>query len=528
MNTGDMERLHEELVALLEGQLDPEEAERLQARIDASEECRREHAWLKSAYADLDAMGAAFASCVPEVDLTDAVLRAVTRTERPVTGISSRRPAPPRRHPARVWIGLAAAAAVALAGYAVFRGLRDAEQTVIPPAPVARDQHPATRPEDPDRDADRLRVAKQRRDFMKEWEHAKDASGTAVTPPEMTPTVPPDLANPTLDDIVAARREGMGTESGMNRLMQWASLKREKALELAQSTDASPQVLVGAAESLTGGEAAQILLAVVGQAPGNAQAQFELAKAYSETPEEEPEEMAQLPSWHNVDPENALSYYMEARLRLEQGDVQGALEALRIARTLPEASAYALESALSKTEALIASGMPRDEARLVSALTAGIDQYNFLCDLGKNLIEYGQDFMAEQDYETAREIFEAVQTLGQQVEETSQFSQEQLAGLDVQAAAIDVLEELYTAIESPEGIAQLTTQTQDIVANIEKLGAFFTTLDQLFTSEGGADFFNTISELILQNGDLSLFDQNGNLTILDYLANLGIDVSALQ
>ncbi|MCC6696447.1 MAG: hypothetical protein IT365_12520 [Candidatus Hydrogenedentes bacterium] len=519
MNTGDLDKLHEELVALLEGQLDPEEADRLQARINASEEYRREYAWLQSAYADLDAMGAAFASRVPEVDLTDAVLRAVTHTKRPTLAASTRAQAPPRRNPARMWMGLAAAAAVALMGYAVFRGIRDTDRTVTPPTPVARDPHPSARPENSGSDADRLRVATQRREFMKEWEHAKETSGTAVAPPEMTPTQPPELANPTLDDIVAARREGMGTEPGMNRLMQWASLKREKALELAQSPDASPQVLVGAAESLTGGEAAQILLAVVGQAPGNAQAQFELAKSYSETPEAEPEELAQIPTLHNVDPENALSYYMEARLRLQQGDVEGALEALRIARTLPEASAYALESAFSKAEALIASGMPKDEARLVSALTAGIDQYNFLCDLGKNLIEYGQDFMAEQDYETAREIFEAVQTLGQQVEETSQFSQEQLAGLDVQAAAIDVLEELYTAIESPEGIAQLTTQTQDIVANIEKLGAFFTTLDQLFTSEGGSDFFNTISELILRNGDLTIFD---------YLAELGIDVSALQ
>lgn len=515
MNTGDMERLHEELVALLEGQLDPTEADRLQARIAASDESRREYAWLKSAYADLDAMGSAFASRVPEIDLTDAVLRAVTRTGQPAVAKPMRKPA----SPARMWIGLAAAAALALAGYAVFRGIRDADRTANPPRQVAEGGHPSARPEDPRADADRLRVARQRRDFMKEWEHTKDASGAAVEPPDMTQTAPPELANPTLDDIVAARREGMSADSGMNRLMQWASLKRDKALELSLSPNATPQVLVGAAESLTGGEAAQILLAVVGQAPGNAHAQFELAKAYSETPEVEPEEAAQVPTLHNLDPGNALSYYMEARLRLEQGDIEGALEALRIARTLPEASAYALESALSKAEALIASGMPNDEARLVSALTAGIDQYNFLCDLGKNLIEYGQDFMAEQDYQTAREIFEAVQALGQQVEATSQFSQEQLAGLDVQAAAIDALEALYTAIESPEGIAQLTTQTQDIVANIEKLGAFFTTLDKLFASEGGTDFFNTISELILQNGDLTIFD---------YLANLGIDVSMLQ
>ena len=517
MSTEDLERLHEEIVALLEGQLGPGEAEQLRARINASEECRREYAWLQSAYADLDAMGVAFASRVPEIDLTEAVLRAVTKPQKLADAASARKRVAPPRHPARMWLGLAAAAVLALIGYAAFRGIRDAEVTPASP-PVAR--HEVTPVPEKELDAaDGMRWAKQRREFMKQWKDRESAPETETETTEMARTTPPELENPTVEDIVAARREGLGNGSGMTRLMQWASLKREKALELAHSSDASSQVIVGAAQSLTGGEAAQVLLAVVGRAAGDPYAQFELAKAYSETQETEVEEVAQIPTLHNVDPENALSYYMEARLRLEQGDIEGALEALKTAQALPSASAYALESALSKAEALIASGMPADEARLVSALTAGIDQYNFLCDLGKNLIEYGQDFMAEQDYETAREIFEAVQRLGQQVEETSQFSQEQLAGLDVQAAAIDVLEQLYTAIESPEGIEGLTAQTQGLVASIEQLGVFFTALDQLFSSEQGADFFNTISGLILQSGDVTIFD---------YLAELGIDVSALQ
>jgi hypothetical protein len=127
--------------------------------------------------------------------------------------------------------------------------------------------------------------------------------------------------------------------------------------------------------------------------------------------------------------------------------------------------------------------------------------------------------MAVGDYDTAEDIFEAVQRLGQQAEEGALFSQEQLAGLDMQAAAIDVLEQLYIAIESTEGIDQLATQTRDLVASIDQLGGFFDALDQLFFGEESSDFFNMISGWILQSGDLALFD---------YLEEMGISLSGTQ
>jgi len=524
VSTGELERIQEELLAFLEGESCPDDAKRVEAEIASSELYRREYAWMRAAYADLEAMGRAFSAKSPQVDLVSAVLSTVADAEQPKKVVSIDAERARRRERGRTWLGVAAAAAIvfALLGYAVFKGSSTHETNG--PGPEQRLATPPDRPVveglESTPDAEK-KFAEKRKQILDEYKQVRDEFKTPDTPDSMEPTESPELDAPGMDEIILARQDVSGNRSGISRLRQWASLKKERALELAQNPDSTPQVLVGAAESLTGKEAAQVLLTAVGQLPDDPHAQFELAKAYDEAPEAETEAQAleRLPSLYSLDPDNALPYYLEAKLRLEQNDIAGALEALRIAQSLPRASAYSLESALAKAEALIASGLPADEARLVSALTAGMDQYNFLCDLGKNLLEYGQDYMAAGDYETARDIVEAVQRLGQQAEQGASFSQEQLAGLDVQAAAIDVLEELYTAFEYSEGIDQLTTQTRDLVASIDQLSGFFDALDQLFFSEESSDFFNMISGWILQSGDLTLFD---------YLEGMGISLDGTQ
>ncbi|GMV93022.1 MAG: hypothetical protein AMXMBFR82_28000 [Candidatus Hydrogenedentota bacterium] len=527
MNTGELERIQDELIALLEGELSPEDTMRVEARIASSEAYRRELSWLRAAHADLDAMGRAFASQSPQVDLVQTVMSTISEAGRPkLVSIDAERAR--RRERGRTWLGVAAAAAVILGavGYLIY--------AAMPPAPVdgpgSKEQlagpgsDTPVVPGAPDYESleeSDTELARQRKEFLEKRQKLNDDVELALSGGTIEETERPVLDAPSMDEILTARRDASDDRRGISRLVQWASLKREQALELAQDPDSSPQVIVGAAESLTAQEAAQVLLTVVGQNPEDPYARLELAQAYDEAeePGTEAEAMGQLPTLYTLDPDNALPYYLEAKLRLEQNDLAGALEALRIAQSLPKASAYSLESALARAEALIASGLPADEAKLVSALTAGMDQYNFLCDLGKNLLEYGQDYMAVGDYDTAEDIFEAVQRLGQQAEEGASFSQEQLAGLDMQAAAIDVLEELYTAIESTEGIDQLATQTRDLVASIDQLSGFFDALDQLFFSEESSDFFNMISGWILESGDLALFD---------YLEEMGISLTGAQ
>jgi tetratricopeptide (TPR) repeat protein len=207
-----------------------------------------------------------------------------------------------------------------------------------------------------------------------------------------------------------------------------------------------------------------------------------------------------------LDPDNALAYYLEAKLLLEAGDTEGALAALEQARQLEEASAYSLQAAAFREQALEQSGLAPEAAKTVTALTAGIDEYAFLMDLSDDLLESGQTFLAAGDIQTAQEIFEAVHQLGTQLEEGASLLQEKLAALDIQRAAINVLEGLYTAIQSVEGIEFLTTQAIDLTVALGEIGNFFTALDELFLGEGSTGFFTMISDVILMQGDLTLFD----------------------
>lgn len=111
-------------------------------------------------------------------------------------------------------------------------------------------------------------------------------------------------------------------------------------------------------------------------------ARLQLALNYMDTPAEAPapevaeenqtQAVTQLSSIKEIDPDNALPYYFEAKTLLERNDIEKAIQALQTAGSLDQASAYSLESALAESAALEASGMDPEAARMVAALTAGV------------------------------------------------------------------------------------------------------------------------------------------------------------
>ena len=515
MNTGDMDKLHDELIAYLEDELGPGERAQIEGEIHASEALRAELAWLQTAYADLDAAGRRAADNVPSIDIVDSVMQSVRRVTEPAPKVVSLDDA--RRRKNSVWLGLASAAAVAVvAGYVALHNPDGSTRTPggIAPSNGVAPGNPATTPvptvgksDDPTQQ----KLEKQRKELQK---------FAGIKPDGMQSTAGPKLVLPgSVADVVAARREGSGGGASMEKLLQWASLNKSKALEIALSPDATPQAMLGAAESLSGDEARRILLTAVGKLQEDPNSRLQLAKAYAEDPttdtaaksQNETQAVAQLADVKNVDPGNALPYYYEAKLQFDTGNTEAALQALKSAANLNSASAYSLESALAKAEALIAGGMDPDAAKLVTALTGGVDENKFLCQVARDLLEYGQGFLSANDTQTAQEIFQAVEQLGRQVQEGATFSQEQLAGMDIQAQALEALGPLYTTIESADGVAQVTAATEALTNQIQEFSSFFTALEQLFQSPMTTDFWNMVSGLILDSGDLNLFN-NADVT----------------
>ncbi len=502
---GDSEKRQDDLLAYLEGRLDPEETARVRRLIETSDEWRADFETLQELVSDLEALGDSMDAKAPEVDLVDAVMRDVRRAGQPrLKTLEGGRPVRRRR---ALWATVAVAA-VHLLVFGLIWYLRSSGPEDLGPL-IARPEHeqPAL-VESPDQpvtaalqpELDKLEELKERLDQIEPMR---------IVTAELEGTAPPALADLSVGDILEARRNTASEGGGWEQLLQWAALAPGDAEAIVSDPESSPALLVAAAQALDPSAAEQALLTAVGHLPEDPYVHFALLKVRTAEPTAEPkaETQAGIQVLRDLDPENALSYYIEARLLLDSGDVAGALEALAEARELEEASPYSLESALYREGALVENGLGTDAAHVLSALTAGVDEYSFLTELGNDLLAYGQAMMDANDIGSAQEIFEAVQELGTQLETGATMQQEALAGLDIQQSANEFLEGLYTAIESVEGINMLAVQTAELIVGLEGIRDFFTALDQLFMGEEEPGFFSFVADVILLEGDVPVFDR---------------------
>ncbi|MBN2308368.1 MAG: hypothetical protein JXR94_05320, partial [Candidatus Hydrogenedentes bacterium] len=509
----------EDLLAFIEGRLDAAAAARVRRWIDSSDDSRRQYDWVKGIYEELHALGNAAVADAPGVDLVDDVMAAVNGA-----GFGE---APPRHRRASVrrlrwlWVGAAAAAAVLIA-LGILWQWGPSEQPGAPVPTQARVPQAPAGPVEPAAPAgDEVRLAQHEAfeplkvRFQESKKRLQDLDAERPAKAVFESTVPPDLSSLSIDDIIAARKSAGSDGTEWARLRQWATLTPETAAALAASPDTTPAVALGAAQGLPAEAAEELLFTVVGHLPDDPYVRFALARAEASQAEPPADALSEVDRLRSLDPDNALSYYLEAKLLLDAGDTEGALAALALAAELDEASAYSLESARYREQALVESGLAPESAHVLTALTAGMDEYNFLCDLSDDLLEYGQEYWEMGDVQAAQQIFEAVQQMGEQIEQGAALAQELLAALDIQRAAVDVLEGLYTALESVTGIEALTADTIDLVSGLEEIGSFFAALDELLFGTGDTSLWTMISDVILQEGDLTLFD---------YLEQLGLDV----
>lgn len=493
----ECEQHEADLAVLLDGALDEQAAARVQAHLAACPTCRDEYAWWETAAAELEAIGRTAEAEAPEVDLVDAVMAVVQGREH------VREPLVAPRVRRWTWVSLAAAAGVALVCglvlYSRFSGQEAPEEESVlqargevPPvtAPSGQEIAPVKK------SISQFDMARKGLPHPRRVEDVEEP---------LEATRPPDLAALTVSDVVRVRAAFGDDEQAWATLMQWATLTPEQAAEVAASADAVPDAVVAAASLLSPGQAEQLLLTLVGSCPDRAYIRLELAKAYSAEGRMGDEVLAQLEAMRELDPANALPYYLQARRCLKEGDLEGALAALSEARAMEEATTYSLEAAAAREQALLAAGAEPDTARALAAFTGGMREYDFLCDLGNDLLQYGLRYVELGDLGSAQRILEAVHELGSQVQEGAVFAQEQLAGLDIQRAVADVLSGLYQALESTAGLEELqrlTSDTMRLVTDLEGIRQFFESLNSLFTAQTEEDFWRSFSDAVMQVGDL--------------------------
>lgn len=451
-------------------------------------------AWVRVLRGDMDRLGATARAQAPSCDLVDQVLRTVSAGE---TVEPAKIAAFPARRRAGVWGRVAwyaaAAAAVALMLGGLYQMTQQRDGSEDLERQLAGGDGGAT-PGSPDPEA------------MRGPEGRMDRMLAGAQTGALEEVDPPDVSAITLADVIATRRAGSADPDEMARFGRWASLSREEALAIVQSPEADVRAVLGAVASVPPSERESYLLMAVGALPESAPARFMLAQnqvAYASDPGEA---YAQLETLAGLDQQNALPYYMQAKILLDANDVEGALGLLEAARGLPTATAYSLDEALFREQALIASGMEEEAARVLAAFTAGDAQYEFLCALSEDLLDYGRFFAEEGDYAAAEEIYQSVQRFGEQLNQGATVAADRLAGLDVERAAIDGLTELYAVLGSTEGIEALTTQALDLFAGMDGVGAFVQAVEEFITTTSDPDLWSQLAARVLEGGETALLD----------------------
>ncbi|HOJ32983.1 MAG TPA: hypothetical protein PKY35_07110 [Candidatus Hydrogenedentes bacterium] len=316
----------------------------------------------------------------------------------------------------------------------------------------------------------------------------------------------PVLKGLTPDTLVSTWRR-IGTDaSAWTQIRQWATLSTEQAHDIFAAKQHIPEAVVGASAALLPEEREIALLTAIGHMPGDPAVRFALAKDYYGKPQETTAATETLNSLQSLDKENALPLYLEARLRLDSGDVSGALTLLDRAREMERASAYALRTAQFREQALVASGMSEEIARLLTAMTAGMDEYDFLCQLGHDLLQYGRYLADNGDTSSAEAIYQSVRRLGQQLNNGADFLPEQMAALDVERQAVVMMQDLYTALGSEEGVEALANQALDLIGRIEGIEGFARGVEEFLAATTDVNTWLQWADALLGNGIRPLLD----------------------
>lgn len=506
MKPASCTKYHDAFERIIDRALDERERGHLAEHMEECSGCREEYEWLHAVGNDLEALGDAILRKTPPIDVVDAVMAEISfrkSAPKPAKVLHFQAPAQPRTVHLG-WVGLVglAAALALVAGVWAFLPsffgagvespkLAEVQDTKVPSSPPdlpAAVPFEAVAPPDPISEVD---------------EGLSLAEGAQETGPERR------MVSPARDTILAAFRKSLESDqAALSDLIDWASLEPEQAQALIANPGVSAQALAGASRSLSGPEAASALLTAVGHLPEEPSLRYRLARAYGVMGRSGAEAGEQLAALAELDPENALVHYLNAQRYLEADppDIVAALEAFAAAQNLETASAYAIEGARFREEALIESGTDPEVAQLLGALTAGRWENDELTAFASDLIATGQRYQESGDTETASSVFLAALELGRQLDSGADLSQERLAALDIQSQAIGALRSL----EREDDDVLLTIAAEDLYESTWGLREYFSNLGLLFAGDLDDVLLRTIGEIILEHGDLGLLEAIGD------------------
>lgn len=453
---------------------------------------------------ELNNLGTLVNARIPEVELVEPVMEQVARVNSVPSTVTPFRARPAVSEPRMVsrrrfsWparLGWAAAAAfVAASGWLYFANL---QQNAPAPQNVARNASHEHTTVNSSQEPDLAEV----RPFSEALD-SSIAGNTGVSPGD---TPGSRVKEPvTLQDAINARRKDLISQGNDFQLL--ASLTDEEASSLLKSMDLSVEAVLGAAQFLSTDEAIAVLRAAIEEHPDDPYLKYALALNLEGDPKATEERMQQLTQLAAADTDNSLPQYMLASEYLAKGDMAQALDALSKGSSYSDASAYALESARHREAAFTASGLDRDTARFLALSTSGDAEYENIASLRTELLNFGAEYEKAGDYDTAQQIYNAVNQLGKQLYEGASMAVEQQYGLETQQEAILAIQGIAEIFQQPETVALLGDTLGVLASGIVDVTQYISARQQMVTNpatSGQMDWTAFLNH-VMTNGDLNV------------------------
>lgn len=459
---------------------------------------------------DLMVLGEVLRDHVPGVDLVAPILDVVNKSHSARNGYietHGRGKASPRRRTPLSWplIGLAAVLLLCL-GFLTLPMLPvDTDGTKVARQEESRQSRvPGMLPENPS-----VPVPDEKRSAPEKPYDDRESllSLLARSAPSKEPSTASDgkavsRAAFTVQDVLAAKRKALENQAGASAMLaRWGSLDPDDVRRLLSEESLTTAQIAGMSRFLTDEEAVDLLKEVVDRNPDNMTVRLALAMQLMEDPAATVDALEQLATLKEQDPENALLYYMDAKLRFSLGDYASGLSLLESAAELNQGSAYGITNAQYNKAALEAGGIPAELAGTVAAFYAGTDEYAAVSALKADLLAQGATLEAEGNFEGALSVYKSVGEMGRQVSQGAAYTNEYLAGLDTQMDAVEAMNALASLVQVPGGL-QTIQEVYDLFLQGLDIFLEYTRLLTDVTRIDDGEAVREMVESVLENGDI--------------------------
>ncbi len=288
---------------------------------------------------------------------------------------------------------------------------------------------------------------------------------------------------PSLEDILEARRKALVDDTNaLASLAEWASLSPEEALAILEKSGYSPESILGVMPYLDAEQSLAILKDAVAKFPRDSQLRFALAKELLDS-EDFLSARQQLEQWSKLDPENGLPVYMDAQVLLAQGDIEGARAALYDASQYDKLDTFSVAAAKYHRDALIASGIDPNTAKLLAGMSAFNGDYSQLQTLGQSFLDEGSKLQSAGDYLGAADMYKSAAELGENIVDGTSFPNEALEGVSLQEESAMLMSAVIPYLSPDEAAFYGNESMQALYDSIAILDELYRAVNALYSGD---------------------------------------------